>query len=115
MNHYGSEDDFDSWLTQELRARQPYLEDDGFSDRVMHAVPAAPAGARLRPLLWSLLLALMTGLATLWLFPGWGWLSTLLTAFLTLPLTTLLLIGLGMSLGMTALAGIALWQSGGLR
>lgn len=115
MTHNGSEDDFDSWLTQELRARQVYLEDDGFSDRVMHAVPGAPAGGRLRPLLWSLLLALMTGLVTLWLFPGWAWLSTLLTAFLTLPLTALLLLGLGVGLGMTALAALALWQSGALR
>lgn len=115
MTPKGPEDDFDSWLTQELRARQPYLEDDGFSDRVMHAVPASPASGRLQALLWSLLLALMTVLVILWLFPGWGWLTALLTAFLTLPLTTLLLIGLGIGLGMTALAALALWQGGALR
>lgn len=115
MTHHGPEEDFDSWLAQELRARQPYLEDEGFSDRVMHAVPTAPASGRLRPLLWSLFLALSSLLLTLWLFPGWGWLSSLLAAFLTLPLSMLLLIGLGMGLGMAALACLVFWQSGALR
>lgn len=111
MSKHRSDEAFDTWLREELHSRQTYLEDEGFSDRVLAAVPARPATDRLRPYLWSLLLALAATLLTLWLFPGWSWLLSVLAAFITLPLMTLLMIGAVMSLVMAALVGLLLWQS----
>lgn len=103
-------DEFEQWLTEQLHDRQPYLEDKGFSDQVMAAVPAAPRIRHLRPLIWATLLALGCVIIMLALFPGWTTLFNLVTAFLTLPLLTLLQIGLGLGLSITALGALAIWR-----
>ncbi|MEJ2418510.1 MAG: hypothetical protein P8Y45_16580 [Exilibacterium sp.] len=33
-------DDFDNWLVDQLRHSEPYLEDKGFTDKVMRGLPA---------------------------------------------------------------------------
>lgn len=104
------QDNFDRWLADELHSRQVYLEDEGFSDQVMAAVPAAPRTQRLHTLAWAALLSMICVIVILSLFPGWTALYSLVTAFLTLPLMTLLQIGLGLGLGITTLGALAIWQ-----
>lgn len=42
------QDNFEKFLSRELKARQPYLADEGFTDLVMHALPKSKFSGRLR-------------------------------------------------------------------
>ncbi|MFD1216459.1 hypothetical protein [Microbulbifer celer] len=39
----GDEPDFDTWLSQQLQFNEPHLDNDGFCEQVMAALPAVPA------------------------------------------------------------------------
>ncbi|MBB3063431.1 hypothetical protein [Microbulbifer rhizosphaerae] len=39
-NSAGGEPDFDTWLGQQLQFSEPYVDDDGFCERVMARLPA---------------------------------------------------------------------------
>lgn len=108
------QNDFEQWLTAQLHDCQPYLDDNGFSDQVMAALPASAGSTQLRPLVWATLLALGCAMIILGLFPGWAvllnLLSSLLISLLTLPLLTLLQIGLGLGLGITSLGALVIWR-----
>ncbi len=100
--------DFDQWLQRELTPE--HLNDDGFTDKVMAALPARRRRSALAPAIWTSLLALLAGALGLALFPGWDWVYDLATIFVSLPLTTLVQMGLGVTLALGAIAAATLWN-----
>jgi hypothetical protein len=110
--------DFNQWLQRELTHPSEYLNDDGFTDKVMAALPAQRPRGVLAPALWTLLLALLAGAVGLALFPGWDWAYSLLDAFVSLllltsvqmSLMTLVQMGLGFTLILGTIAAATLWN-----
>lgn len=102
--------DFNQWLQRELTRHSEHLNDDGFTDRVMAALPAQRPRGVMAPALWTTLLALLAGALGLALFPGWDWVYSLLDAFVSLPLVTLVQMGLGFTLILGTIAAATLWH-----
>jgi hypothetical protein len=112
------ESDFNQWLQRELTRPSKYLNDDGFTDKVMAALPAQRPRGVLAPAIWTILLALLAGGVGLALFPGWDWTYSLLNAVVSLPLLTsvqmslltLVQMGLGFTLILGTIAAAILWN-----
>jgi len=112
MIHDSQDTAFDAWLSRQLQADRDYLDDDGFTDAVMAAVP--PASRRrslMQALLWPTCLALSGTAASLGAFAGLGTALSAFTALATLPLSTLLLIGALTGLAVSLAGSVILWAA----
>lgn len=103
------EHDFDQWLQQELKRNADYVNDDGFTDGVMAAIPAQPSRTWPFTVAWTLC-ALLTGALALALFPGWEWVYSLAGAIAGWSLTTIMQIGATVSLLLVLLATALVWN-----
>lgn len=87
------DDDFDTWLSQQLSEAEPYLDDAGFTAGVMAKLPAQPllqtSTQRSR---WPVAIAaVLSTLLVLWLFPVTYVVESLLYA----NVSVLTLVGIG--------------------
>jgi len=69
-------DKFDTWLQQTLREEEDYLFDNGFTERVMVALPPANINAR-REKLWSWGVGVAASLVAMLFLPWQAMLGTL--------------------------------------
>lgn len=98
------ERELDARLTRALRRSADYIDDDGFSDRVMQSLPA-PSRRPVGPLLWVLLVAALAGVLGVAVIPVQAWTYTLVASILAMPLGTMLQVGALITLVLTAALG----------
>lgn len=101
--------ELDAWLSHALQRQSDHIDDAGFTDAVMHRLPARRAG-RLPGILWVLLMAVLAGLLALVLIPAPTWAYALAGALLTTPLTVLIQVGLLATAVLVAGAGYWIWH-----
>lgn len=81
---------FDNWLLKQVKADESYLDDDGFSDRVVRALPAEKP----KPLMDNFAIytaTIVSSTLVAWVFPSGEILNSILSV--SVSLTHLLLIG----------------------
>ncbi|WHI47758.1 hypothetical protein ACJJI5_09430 [Microbulbifer sp. EKSA008] len=65
----GNDREFDAWLSEQLQFNEPHLDNDGFCDRVMAALPAQPKRSKRRSS-YSQYIAVAAALGIIaWQFP----------------------------------------------
>lgn len=107
------ERELDLWLTQTLQRNGDYIEDSGFTDRVMQRLPS-PASRRWLSILGVLLSACFAGVLALTLIPAQAWVEAVLVmstthfeAWMTFsPVTMMLMGGLATSV---LVVGLSVW------
>lgn len=103
--------EFDQWLSRELTRNQPYIDDEGFTDRVMAQLPPRPPKRQAANIATLALLALIAGSLGLNLQGDWSWLHPLIQTFANLSLMDLVQWGLGMTLVLAGLVTAVLWPN----
>jgi hypothetical protein len=106
MNQSPQED----WLDARLREEMPYIDDDGFTARVVQKLPAAHPRRSFRG---AILLAatILASLLAYFLSDGGRFLVVEAYRLLSMPLLFVSLIAIGLSLASTAVAAGAAWSN----
>lgn len=93
------QDNFEEYLSRQLRANRPYLDDEGFTDQVMRALPTSERSGGWRVRTIAALPVLVIGLAIIAVFPFSETVIELWQWFANPDLTLLLKTGAGISAG----------------
>ncbi len=106
------ERELDARLARALRRSADYIDDDGFSDRVMQSLSMpAPSRRSVGVRLWVLLAAILVGSLAVAVIPAQAWAYTLAAGILAMPLDAMLQTGALITLVlMAALGGWALQE-----
>ena len=65
----GKDPDFDAWLSQQLQFNEPYLDNDGFCERVMECLPAPSKRAERRATRFQYAAVVAASAIVAWQFP----------------------------------------------
>ncbi|WP_444930604.1 hypothetical protein ACJJIF_02155 [Microbulbifer sp. SSSA002] len=65
----GSDQEFDAWLSEQLQFNEPHLDNDGFCDRVMAALPVQPKRSKRRASYSQYIAVAAALLIVAWQFP----------------------------------------------
>ncbi|MCX2795173.1 hypothetical protein OQJ62_09610 [Microbulbifer thermotolerans] len=93
--------DFDSWLSQQLQFNEPYLDDDGFCERVMEQLPAPSRRAERRATCIQYAAVVAASAIVAWQFPF----GEVLSEAARQSISLYSLIGLGILSSLAAMTG----------
>lgn len=110
MSFPSDDRELERWLARELKQSAEYIDDNGFTDRVMSSLPVEPAPRRLPFWLGSLLVALLLGMGAVLIVPVQPLMVQLTSMLLATPLIAWLQVGLGLSLLVVTGAGYWVWR-----
>lgn len=100
-NGAGGEPDFDTWLSQQLQFSEPYVDDDGFCERVMARLPAPSRRSERRATRVQYAAVMAASAIVAWQFPF----DQVLTQAAQQSISLYSLVGLGVLTSLVAMAG----------
>ncbi|MDQ3198704.1 MAG: hypothetical protein M3Q46_05880 [Verrucomicrobiota bacterium] len=103
-------DEQPDWLDQRLRDEMPYIDDDGFTARVVQKLPVAPRRQSYRSAILLCITLLASGLAYR-LSDGGRFLVVEVYRFAGMPLLFVSLVAIVLTLVVTAIAASAAWSN----
>jgi hypothetical protein len=98
------------WLDARLREEMPYIDDDGFTARVLQKLPVAHSRRSFRGAI-LLVATILASLLAYFLSDGGRFLVVEAYRLLSMPLLFVSLIAIGVSLLTTAIAAGAAWSN----
>jgi|GEM_PF-1147061 len=98
---WGRDPDFDAWLGQQLQFDEPYLDDDGFCERVMAQLPVPSRRAERRATRVQYAAVLAASAIVAWQFPF----GEVLQEVARQSISLYSLVGLGILSSLAAMAG----------
>jgi len=97
----GKDPEFDAWLGQQLQFSEPYLDDDGFCDRVMAQLPAPSRGSERRATRVQYAAVVAASAIVVALFPF----DKVMTEAVQQTISLYSLVGVGMLASLVAMTG----------
>ncbi|MCO1333340.1 hypothetical protein MO867_03205 [Microbulbifer sp. OS29] len=97
----GNDQEFDAWLGEQLQFNEPHLDNDGFCDRVMAALPAAPNRTKRRASRYQYIAVAAALGVVAWQFPF----AEILTEVAKQSISLYSLVGVGLASSLVVMTG----------